>query len=76
MSKSDVGDLLICSKKGYDLAADYELFVGNYKGGHGGLHKDLLQVPYILHLPNQTPTQLDFARSEEVGQLIKQYLSF
>ncbi|MFK7980545.1 MAG: alkaline phosphatase family protein [Saprospiraceae bacterium] len=33
MSKPEVGDLLICSKKGYDLAADYELFVGNYKVG-------------------------------------------
>jgi len=74
MSKPDVGDVLICSKKGYDLAADYELFVGNYKGGHGGLHKDLLQVPYILHLPNQAPKMVDFARSEEVGAMIMAYL--
>lgn len=76
MSKLDVGDVLICSKKGYDLAANYELFVGNYKGGHGGLHKDLLQVPYILYLPNQAPIQLNFARSEDIGKQIKQYLSF
>lgn len=74
MSKPGVGDLLICSKKGYDLAADYELFVGNYKGGHGGLHKDLLKVPYILYLPNQAPKQLNYARSEEVGGMIMEYL--
>jgi len=74
MSKPDVGDLLICSKKGYDLAANYELFVGNYKGGHGGLHKDLLKVPYILYLPNQASKQLEFARSEEVGEMIMAYL--
>jgi len=76
MSKPDVGDLLICSKKGYDLAKDYELFVGNYKGGHGGLHKDLLQVPYILYMPNQAPKTVGFARSEKVGQLIIEYLGF
>jgi len=75
MSKPAVGDVLICSKKGYDLAANYELFVKNYKGGHGGLHSDLLKVPYILYLPNQQPEQLEFARSEEVGMLIKRYLS-
>ncbi len=74
MSKPNVGDLLICSKKGYDLAADYELFVGNYKGGHGGLHKDLLKVPYILYLPNQASKQLEFLRSEEVGGMIMKYL--
>lgn len=76
MSKSEVGDLLICSKKGYDLAKDYELFVGNYKGGHGGLHKDLLQVPYILYLPNQSPKKIAFARAEEIGQFIMEYLGF
>lgn len=76
MSKPDVGDIVICSKKGYDLAANYELFVGNYKGGHGGLHSDLLKVPYVLYFPNQVPQQLEFARSEAVGMLIKQYLSF
>lgn len=74
MSKPNVGDLLICSKKGYDLAANYELFVGNYKGGHGGLHKDLLKVPYIFYLPNQAPKIVDFARSEEVGSMIMKYL--
>ena len=74
MSKPDVGDILICSKKGYDLAADYELFVGNYKGGHGGLHKDLLKVPYILYLPNKASKKLEFARSEEVGRMIMEYL--
>ena len=76
MVKPAVGDVLICSKKGYDLAANYELFVKNYKGGHGGLHSDLLKVPYILYFPNQVPKQLDFARSEAVGMLIKRYLSY
>ena len=74
MSKSEVGDIIICSEKGYDLAADYELFVGNYKGGHGGLHKDLLNVPYILYFPNKVANKVKFARSETVGKLIKEYL--
>ena len=74
MSQSNVGDLIICSEKGYDLAADYELFVGNYKGGHGGLHKDLLNVPYLLYFPNTAPAKVNFARSEEVGKWIKNYL--
>ncbi|MEM1121155.1 MAG: alkaline phosphatase family protein, partial [Bacteroidota bacterium] len=76
MTQKAVGDLLICSKKGYDLAKDYELFVGSYKGGHGGLHRDLLRVPYILWLPDRMPRTIEFARAEDVGQLIKKHLFF
>ena len=74
MSKPAVGDILICSKKGYDLAKDYELFVGNYKGGHGGLHRDLLNVPYVLFLPTQSPHKVEYARAEDIGKMIKNYL--
>lgn len=35
-----VGDLVVTAKPGYDLAKEYEIMVGNYKGGHGGLTKD------------------------------------
>ncbi len=53
---------------GYDLAADYELIVGNYRGGHGGLRADQLRVPYVLSGPGvPTGQRLATARAEDVG---------
>lgn len=46
----------------------------NYKGGHGGIHKDLLNVPYILFLPDHAPQTIDVARAEDIGATILQYI--
>jgi arylsulfatase A-like enzyme len=68
MSAPDVGDLVVTAAPGYDLAADYELIVGNYRGGHGGLRADQLRVPYILSGPGVPAGQrLPTARAEDVG---------
>jgi predicted AlkP superfamily pyrophosphatase or phosphodiesterase len=75
MMAENVGDLLVTSKKGYDLAADYELFVGNYKGGHGGLRGELLDVPYILYKPNSATHRVPYMRAEDAGKAIIDYLS-
>lgn len=49
--EKNVGDIVVTSAPGYDLAADYELIVGNYRGGHGGLRRDQTLVPFIFSGP-------------------------
>jgi arylsulfatase A-like enzyme len=51
MSKEGAGDLIVTSAEGFDLAKDYELFVGNYRGGHGGMRAAQMLVPYVLAGP-------------------------
>ncbi len=74
MSAENAGDLLITAEKGYDLAANYEMFVHNYKGGHGGLRGELSDVPYILYIPGADAGVLPWARAEDVGQVILRHL--
>ena len=68
------GDIFITSLKDYDLAADYEVIVDNYKGGHGGIRKEIISVPYILFLPNQKSNVIDAMRSEDLGKIIVEYV--
>ncbi len=68
------GDMVITTLPGYDVARDYEIFVSNYKGGHGGIRKELLNVPYILFFPEQSSQVIDVVRAEDVGATILQYL--
>ncbi|HYI00143.1 alkaline phosphatase family protein [Hyalangium sp.] len=71
MTAPDVADLVVTAALGYDLAADYELVVGNYRGGHGGLRADQLRVPYILGGPGVPKGQrLATARAEDVGATV------
>jgi hypothetical protein len=74
--KEKVGDLIILSAEGFDVASNYEMFVGNYKGGHGGLRKKMITVPYILYEPNKPASVVNFLLAEEVGKMAKQYLGF
>jgi hypothetical protein len=59
------GDLFLTSKKDYDLAANYEVIVNNYKGGHGGIRKEIIAVPYILYLPGYGSKVRYAMRSED-----------
>ena len=74
VSKPDMGDVLICTLENYDLAKDYEMLIGNYRGGHGGIRAEMLNVPYVLYAPGQHSQNLAFARSEDVGATILDYL--
>ena len=68
MANPDAGDLVVLSAPGYDLGADYELVVANYRGGHGGLRADQLRVPYVLAGPGVADgARLPAARAEDVG---------
>jgi hypothetical protein len=68
MANPDAGDLVVLSAPGYDLGADYELLVSNYRGGHGGLRADQLRVPYILAGPGVAAgARIATARAEDVG---------
>ena len=72
----NVGDFVLTSKEGYDFAKDYEVIVGNYKGGHGGIKANQLRVPYILSIPNQESKGIDHLRAEDVGKMIGDWLGF
>ena len=67
-------DIVVLSEDGYDLAKDYEAFVNNYKGGHGGLHKDLISVPFILSGKGIQSKEIDVMRSEDFGKMIFDFL--
>lgn len=67
MANENVGDLVVTSRAGYDFGENYELVVGNYHGGHGGLRADQMRVPYILAGPGVARARLPVARAEDVG---------
>lgn len=70
MHHDDSPDIVLCSKGGYDFGKDYEIFVDNYKGGHGGLHRSMISVPFILSGSTIKPKTYETLRNEEVGQMI------
>ena len=74
LDKENSPDLVLLSSKDYDLAEDYEPFVKNYKGGHGGIHKDCLSVPFILYGQDMKTSQVSIMRSEDFGKMIFRYL--
>ena len=62
------GDIVITAIPGFDFGKDYELFVGNYKGGHGGLHRSQVLSPFILFGEGIRPGGfLETALSEDIG---------
>ena len=68
MADANAGDLVVTSAPGYDLGAGYEMLVGSYRGGHGGLRADQLRVPYVLAGPGVARgARLGAARAEDVG---------
>ena len=76
MNAPGIGDIVMTSRKGVDLANDYEIFVGNYKGGHGGLRKEIITVPYIVQFPDRKQMKHLALRNEDIGMMIKEHLGF
>jgi predicted AlkP superfamily pyrophosphatase or phosphodiesterase len=76
MQTPNIGDLVITSQEGYDLAKNYEVIVYDYKGGHGGLRGDQLRVPYIIYANGLPKNNLNYARAEDIGIMIKNWLGF
>ncbi|MEM9546661.1 MAG: alkaline phosphatase family protein [Bacteroidota bacterium] len=76
MSAPNIGDLVITSEEGYDLAKNYEVIVNNYKGGHGGLRSGQLRVPYIIYAPGLAQQSIEYTRAEDVGKMIMNWLGF
>jgi len=76
MNAPGIGDIVMTSRKGVDLANDYEIFVGNYKGGHGGLRKEIITVPYIVCIPNGSVGKIKALRNEDIGKMVKKHLGF
>lgn len=68
MEAEGAGDLVVTGAPGYDLARDYEMVVGTYRGGHGGLRRAQLVVPLILAGPGVAHDTVDAMPVEEFGQ--------
>ena len=69
-----IGDIVITSSKGVDLANDYEIFVGDYKGGHGALRKEVISVPYVYYRPEFSKSFKKTLTNEDLGKMIKNYI--
>lgn len=76
MNAPGIGDIVMTSRKGVDLANDYEIFVGNYKGGHGGLRKEIITVPYMIKMPDGQTKKIQALRNEDIGKMVKKHLGF
>ena len=76
MSAPNIGDLVITSEEGYDLAKNYEVIVNDYKGGHGGLRSGQLRVPYIIYIPGLAQNTIEYTRAEDVGNMIINWLGY
>ena len=74
MMATGVGDILMTSAAGVDLASDYEIIVDNYKGGHGGIRREIISVPYIYYRPGYRQQRKKTMTSEDLGKLIGEYL--
>lgn len=70
MNKENSPDIVMCSAVGYDFGQDYEIFVNNYKGGHGGMRDEMINVPFILSGPKVKKEYLSILRSEDLGKRI------
>eukprot|EP00727_Mastigamoeba_balamuthi_P010996 m51a1_g6519 hypothetical protein (633) ;mRNA; r:275513-278219 len=62
------GDVVLLSREGSDFGGDFELFTGNYRGGHGGLRSDNMLVPAVLYGPGvRRGASVEAAALEDVG---------
>lgn len=68
MEAGGAGDLVVTGAPGYDLARDYEMIVGTYRGGHGGLRRTQLVVPLIVAGPGVAHDTVDAMPVEEFGR--------
>lgn len=71
-AQADTGDIVVTAKAGYDLVSDYEMVVGAYRGGHGGLRDDQMRVSYVLSGKGVRPrTYIKQARAEDIGATLR-----
>ena len=62
------GDVVISAAPGYDFGKDIEIFIGDNKGGHGGLHRQQTVVSYVVVGPDVVPgSVVDTALPEDMG---------
>jgi hypothetical protein len=70
MNKYNTPDIILTSKEGFDFGKDYESVVGNYKGGHGGLRRSMMNVPFILYQKDGKAEYIKYETSEQFGRRI------
>jgi len=68
LTAQDAPDLVVTAANGWDLGKDYEVLVGNYRGGHGGLTDVEMRTWYVFAGPGvRKGARLNTARTEDVG---------
>lgn len=68
-------DMTVTALKGYDFGKDWEYYLHNFAGGHGGIHKDHITVPAIFSGANvKSNVDVDVATVEDVGASLHQVL--
>lgn len=61
-------DLVVTSHEGYDLGGEFEYYIGNFVGGHGGLHARHMRIPAVFAGAGVRPgTHVAAATAEDVG---------
>ena len=66
------GDLILTSQFEYDFAYEYEWFVGSYRGGHGGIHRNQTVVPMMIHGHGIAPgSQVECATTADLGATVR-----
>lgn len=66
------GDLILTSQFEYDFAYEYEWFVGSYRGGHGGIHRNQTVVPMMIHGHGVAPgSQVECATTADLGATVR-----
>lgn len=72
MNAPGSGDIVLTAREGFDFGAGYEALIGNYRGGHGGLQRPQIAVPYILSGPGVAKgVVVNSTRSEDLGATLR-----
>lgn len=76
MSSPKGSDIVATALAGFDFGKDFERFIGNFRGGHGGARFDQLSVPYIIAGPGiRAGVTVSAARGEDIGATLLHLLT-
>lgn len=76
MSTPQGSDVVLTALAGYDFGKDFEKYIGNFRGGHGGARADQISVPYIFAGPGvRAGVRRTTARAEDVGATLMHLLT-
>lgn len=60
-------DMIVTTQEGYDFSKEWEYFIRNFAGGHGGINSNHMLTPAIFSGNGVSPGVVDLATSEDLG---------